>query len=87
MQELTKLREENVSMAKDMKKMLKSHLKTKSRLDDLASAEKAARLLEKVAMQVGRRFKLTDICAKYADFTVFTGIFVKNFNTEWLREG
>ncbi|XP_052794090.1 early endosome antigen 1-like isoform X2 [Mya arenaria] len=52
LKELTKLREMNVSMAKDMKKMVKSHMKTKIRMDELINAEKAAKLLEKVAMQV-----------------------------------
>ncbi|XP_052283631.1 restin homolog isoform X2 [Dreissena polymorpha] len=50
--ELTKLREENVSMAKDMKKMFKTHMKTKARMEELVSAEKAARLLERIAMLI-----------------------------------
>ncbi|XP_053405776.1 uncharacterized protein LOC123566477 isoform X3 [Mercenaria mercenaria] len=50
--EITKLREENVAMTKDMKKMVKAHAKTKGKLDDLLSAEKAVKLLEIVAMLI-----------------------------------
>ena len=39
-------------MAKDMKKMVKTHSKTKARMDELLSAEKAVKLLEIVAMLV-----------------------------------
>jgi hypothetical protein len=39
-------------MTKDMKKMVKAHSKTKGRLNELLSAEKAVKLLEIVAMLV-----------------------------------
>lgn len=52
MQELSKVKEENVEMTKTMKKMVKKHSKTVGKLDDLKSAEKAVKLLEIVAMLV-----------------------------------
>ena len=41
-------------MHKDMKKMIKSHEKLRTKADDLAGSEKAIKMLEIVAMLVSR---------------------------------
>ena len=52
LQEIEKLKTEKIAMHKDMKKMVKSFEKLKTKYDDIAGSEKAVRMLEIVAMLV-----------------------------------
>ena len=56
-QELEQKKLEIIAMHKDMKKMIKSHEKLRTKADDLAGSEKAIKMLEIVAMLV-RRIKV-----------------------------